>query len=196
MSLLINELERYPHSPILGPKDPLVNFLSCAADSAPDMPRGIKKAVHRVEDSLASKSGKVDEKALDKLVDWWVDGSSKDGMLAKGLGKAMVTTTQAVDIISGGVKVNALVRYTDQVRPVTHTVQPEVVTAVVNHRINIISSVVEVQERFIDTLSPIVSKMNLSMTAFGKDVEVRGCPAYMTEAKAGKVTLEVPNQAS
>ncbi len=160
------------------------------------MPRGIKKAVHRVEDSLASKSGKVDEKALDKLVDWWVDGSSKDGMLAKGLGKAMVTTTQAVDIISGGVKVNALVRYTDQVRPVTHTVQPEVVTAVVNHRINIISSVVEVQERFIDTLSPIVSKMNLSMTAFGKDVEVRGCPAYMTEAKAGKVTLEVPNQAS
>jgi Gly-Xaa carboxypeptidase len=74
------------------------------------MSKSLRKAVFDLEDSLTSKKGKVDKKALEKVLDWWVEGSVKEGVLPPGLGKAMVSTTQAVDIINGGVKVNALVR--------------------------------------------------------------------------------------
>ena len=109
MSLLIAELESNPHRPYLNPESPLVGFMSCAADSAPHMPPKLRKAIAKVEDSLIWDSGKVDRKALKEVEDWWVEGSYMDGTLAKLLGKAMVSTTQAVDIIRGGAKVNALV---------------------------------------------------------------------------------------
>jgi len=73
------------------------------------MTKHLKKAVHDLEASLSSKHGKVDQKALKALQDWWVEGSYEDGTLPVGLGKALVSTTQAVDIINGGLKVNALV---------------------------------------------------------------------------------------
>ena len=110
ISLLIAELERNPHSPYLNPESPLINFLSCTADSAPGMPSDLKKAVRKVEHSLAANSGKVNKAALRRVQDWWVHGSYKDGVLEEGVGRAMVSTTQAVDIINGGIKVNALVR--------------------------------------------------------------------------------------
>ncbi|KAL7422371.1 hypothetical protein Q5752_003017 [Cryptotrichosporon argae] len=174
ISLLIAELERHPHEPYLNPDSPLVTAISCAADSAPEIPKSIYKAIRKVTDSLAAR-GTVDKKALKTVQDWWVTGSYEDGSLPiKGMGKAMVSTTQATDIISGGVKVNAL---------------PEVVTAIINHRISIASSVSELQDRLVDVLSPVVGKLNLSLTAFGEDVELKGCPMHMTAAKAGRVVL-------
>jgi Gly-Xaa carboxypeptidase len=110
---LIAALEEHPHKPYLNPESPLVNLISCAADSAPGMPKSLKKAIGRVTDSMATGQGKVDKKALKVVEDWWVQGSYEDGTLAKGMGKAMVSTTQAVDIINGGVKVNALVSSQD-----------------------------------------------------------------------------------
>ncbi|CAD6573047.1 MAG: hypothetical protein TREMPRED_000714 [Tremellales sp. Tagirdzhanova-0007] len=174
ISLLIAELERNPHSPSLNPESPLFDLLSCTANSAPSMPSELKKAVRKVEKSLAAHCSKVNKAALKRIQDWWVHGSYQDGILEEGLGRAMVSTTQAVDIINGGVKVNAL---------------PEVVTAIVNHRISVASSVIELQEHLIDILSPMAVKMNLSMSAFGEEVKLRGCKAHMTEAKAGKIIL-------
>lgn len=55
------------------------------------------------------KKTRVNKKALKRIEEWWVNGSEEDGTLPKGAGRAMVSTTQAVDIINGGVKVNALV---------------------------------------------------------------------------------------
>ena len=74
------------------------------------MPSELKKAVRKVEKSLAAHCSKVNKAALKRIQDWWVHGSYQDGILEEGLGRAMVSTTQAVDIINGGVKVNALVR--------------------------------------------------------------------------------------
>jgi Gly-Xaa carboxypeptidase len=108
ISLLIAALEHNPHRPYLNPTSPLVNYLECAAEFSDGMPKGLRKAVFDLEDSLSSKRGEVDNKALEKVLDWWVEGSVADGTLPKGMGKAMVSTTQAVDIINGGVKVNAL----------------------------------------------------------------------------------------
>ena len=87
-------------------------MISCAADFAPDTPSKLKRAIRKVEKSLAlqsHKKSKVDKKALKEVEDWWVKGSVEDGAMMPGMGKAMVSTTQAVDIINGGVKINALV---------------------------------------------------------------------------------------
>lgn len=65
-------------------------------------------------------------------------------------------------------------------------VQPEVVTAVVNHRIDINSSPKELQHHIIKTLSPVASKYGLSMEAFGEDVDYDMCPMM---AGAGKIIL-------
>ncbi|KAJ8586003.1 carboxypeptidase S [Rhizopogon salebrosus TDB-379] len=79
--------------------------------------------------------------------------------------KAMLGTTQAVDLVEGGVKVNAL---------------PERASAVVNHRIAEHSSVDEVQQHLIDILTPIALKYDLAVVAFGSNV---------TSGGAGQVTL-------
>lgn len=96
--------------------------------------------------------------------------------------KAMLGTTQAVDLVEGGVKVNAL---------------PERASAVVNHRIAEhrfylflgrvglhsllpFSSVDEVQQHLIDILTPIALKYDLAVVAFGSNV---------TSGGAGQVTL-------
>ncbi|TFY78058.1 hypothetical protein EWM64_g5954 [Hericium alpestre] len=66
---------------------------------------------------------------------------------------ALLGTTQAVDLISGGVKVNAL---------------PESAAAVVNHRIAEHSSVGELQKYLTDLLTPVATLFNLSVNAFGQ----------------------------
>ncbi|KAJ7100236.1 carboxypeptidase S [Mycena belliarum] len=64
---------------------------------------------------------------------------------------ARLMTTQAVDIIYGGVKVNAL---------------PEQATAIVNHRISVDSSVAEVQDRYVELLTPVAKHFNLTVIDF------------------------------
>jgi hypothetical protein len=77
------------------------------------MPKTLRRDVEKLGKSLAiskkHRKGKGDKKALKRIEEWWVNGSESDGTLPPGAGRAMVSTTQAVDIINGGVKVNALV---------------------------------------------------------------------------------------
>ncbi|WWC63515.1 uncharacterized protein I303_106118 [Kwoniella dejecticola CBS 10117] len=178
ISLLIAALEKHPHVPHLNVESPLVNFIACGADSAPDFPSHLRRSIQKVEDSLSSRSGKVDRKALKEVEDWWLEGSYLDGTLPQGTGRSMVGTTQAVDIINGGLKVNAL---------------PESVVAIVNHRISLSSSVAELQQQLVDVISPVAHKLNLQVEAFGKDVQYHGC--HMGEdvsgPQAGKVILSV-----
>ncbi|WVQ72089.1 hypothetical protein IAR50_001634 [Cryptococcus sp. DSM 104548] len=182
LSLLIAAIEKHPHKPYLSPESPLVNYISCAANSPADTPPDLAKAIKRVDSSLSRDGGKkVDKKALKEVEDWWVEGSWKDGSYQNGQGKAMVSTTQAVDIVYGGLKVNAL---------------PESVSAIVNHRINIASSVAELQSHLIDIISPVAAKFNLAIDAFGKDIQTqhRGCHSSSSSSgekgpKAGKIVL-------
>ncbi|KAK0188759.1 hypothetical protein F5146DRAFT_933624 [Armillaria mellea] len=71
----------------------------------------------------------------------------------------MLKTTQAVDLIQGGVKVNAL---------------PEKASAVINHRVAEHSSTEEVQQHIIELLVPIAAEYNLSVDAFGKTLDFGG----------------------
>ncbi|WVO21424.1 uncharacterized protein IAS62_002732 [Cryptococcus decagattii] len=180
ISLLIAALERHPHEPYLNPSSPLVTFISCAANSPAHIPSHLAKAIHKVEKSLKHGDGKkVNKKALKQVEDWWVTGSYEDGTLGKGMGKAMVSTTQAVDIINGGLKVNAL---------------PESVVAIVNHRINLASSVAELQQQITDVITPVASKLNLAVEAFAKEIQPHGHGCHFSKddsPRAGKVILSV-----
>lgn len=73
--------------------------------------------------------------------------------------KALLGNTQAVDLISGGVKVNAL---------------PERASAVINHRIAEHSSVGELQQHVTDLLTPLAIKYDLALVAFGTNVTCGG----------------------
>ncbi|KAG1866210.1 hypothetical protein F4604DRAFT_1779356 [Suillus subluteus] len=73
--------------------------------------------------------------------------------------KAILGTTQAVDLVEGGVKVNAL---------------PERASAVVNHRIAEHSSVGELQQHMVDLLTPLAAKYDLAFVAFGSNVTYGG----------------------
>ncbi|KAF7335832.1 Gly-x carboxypeptidase [Mycena venus] len=92
-----------------------------------------------------------------------------EGILSKDkLYRSQIGTTQAVDVVSGGVKSNAL---------------PEEAHAVVNHRILAESSVSAVREHNVALLQPLAEKFNLSFNAFGVGVSQPGVPS------SGNLTL-------
>ncbi|KAL7411552.1 carboxypeptidase S [Mrakia frigida] len=137
LSLLIAEVEAHPHKANLTRENPYYSLMGCAAEFAPG-----------VEPSLRSliKASVKSDKALKQLGD--VFGADRTT-------RGLVGTTQAVDLIGGGVKVNAL---------------PEKSWAVVNHRINVASSPQELRERFTSVIKPKAKALNLTLTAWGKDI--------------------------
>ncbi|KAF9511576.1 hypothetical protein BS47DRAFT_1377147 [Hydnum rufescens UP504] len=132
-----------PHEAHLKRTSPLYSTLLCAAEHAPDMDGHLKQELY--------KSVKSD-RAL-KQVESIVFNSPDIGDIAR----ALSTTTQAVDFIQGGIKVNAL---------------PELATAVVNHRIAIDSSVSELTTRLTQLLEPLAAKHRLDFVSFGRNVSV------------------------
>lgn len=78
---------------------------------------------------------------------------------------SLVGTTQAIDIVYGGVKVNAL---------------PEQAWAIVNHRISTESSIAATKVRDIELLESIANDFNLSYMAFGSHISNGDAPSYGT----------------
>lgn len=83
-------------------ESPFYGTIQCLAAYAPELPKKLRRAVKKSVKS--DRALKKVEKILSDNLDY----------------KARITTTQAVDLIGGGVKVNAL---------------PEQAWAVINHRV-------------------------------------------------------------
>ncbi|KAL4066388.1 hypothetical protein V8B97DRAFT_1979578 [Scleroderma yunnanense] len=134
----ISAIEANPHKPQLLRNGTPFTTVQCLAEHSPLFPDELR--------SLARKAVK-DDSALEKLT----------AALAKlsPLMKAIMTTTQAVDVIEGGVKVNAL---------------PERASAIINHRIAEHSSVAELQQYIINVLSPVAATHDLTLKAFGQTI--------------------------
>ena len=115
----------------------------CLAAHAPTLPRKLRKSL-----KLAVKGN---DKALHYAEDTLFSSSNPDGKRWR----ALAGTTQAADLIQGGVKANAL---------------PERAWAVVNHRIATDSSIEDVQDHVTATLRPLADEFNLTYTAFGEIV--------------------------
>ncbi|KAJ6581406.1 carboxypeptidase S [Mycena capillaripes] len=134
LSRLVVALENTLHEPSLHRAGTAFANVQCAIahdpNSSPSLRRLARKAL-------------TDDVALEDLKNYLLQS---DPVFA-----AMLRTTQAVDIVYGGIKSNAL---------------PEVAAVVVNHRIAEQSSVAEVQNHVVRLLSPVAAEFNMSMIAF------------------------------
>ncbi|KAH8093807.1 carboxypeptidase S [Cristinia sonorae] len=145
LSALVAHIEKNPYKPHLGRGTPMYEKALCMAAHLPELPKPLREALQKAPTS---------DSALHEA----------EAILFKDkLFKALVGTTQAVDLIQGGVKTNAL---------------PESAWAVVNHRIATDSSVAAVQDRDTEVVLSLAQEFNLSVTAFGKQLSGEGVPAY------------------
>lgn len=138
LASVVTELEANPHVPKLARDRTYYQGLQCRAKYDAGFPSDMRKLVIESQTSDA----KLHELET-KLDDFDPAYSASAG------------TTQAIDIIYGGVKINAL---------------PEAVYAITNHRIADHSSVSELQDRFASIVAPVAAKHNMSLDAFGKQI--------------------------
>ncbi|EGV61694.1 carboxypeptidase S [Yamadazyma tenuis ATCC 10573] len=136
MAKLIDRIESVDFSPAITNANPLMNALQCMAEHG------------QIEKSLKSDIIKAvfDANANKKLVEYL----SKDPST-----EFLIKTSQAVDIIQGGVKSNAL---------------PEYVSVVVNHRISAEESVESTSKKILDDIKSIATKFDLGIVFENKTI--------------------------
>ncbi|KZT65622.1 carboxypeptidase S [Daedalea quercina L-15889] len=161
IGMLAELLVHYENSPIeakLSRGTPTYWHAECLAAHAPELPSSLRSSIKK-----AGSSDKALRAAQNELF--------KDHAF-----KALVGTTQAIDIIGGGVKSNAL---------------PENAMAIINHRIATDSSVGAVQKHGIAAFRDLAARFNLSFTAFGSSI-TGDAPAYgsLTLSDAWGMALE------
>ncbi|RPD64399.1 carboxypeptidase S [Lentinus tigrinus ALCF2SS1-7] len=147
LSQLLVHYEANPYEPILSRDTPMYWKSQCLAAHVPGLPHKLRKAL---------KKGVKSDHALKE---------AQKELFKERAFRALVGTTQAIDLINGGVKTNAL---------------PEQAWAVVNHRIATDSSVDAVKEHDTALLKSLAQEFNLSYAAFGSQVTGEDAPAYGT----------------
>ncbi|RYP46410.1 hypothetical protein DL768_007377 [Monosporascus sp. mg162] len=155
MSELITMIEANPYEPRLYSENPYLGFLKCGAAHSPEFPPKLRKLLPTHRDAACHKKDKL---ALE---------AAKAGDIIKYL----FTTSLAPDVISGGVKSNAL---------------PERTRVLVNHRVNIGEHSSDVKAKLTDLAETVAKKYNLTVHAFTDEAET---PLSIT-LKAGPLTLE------
>ncbi|KAF9262223.1 carboxypeptidase S [Marasmius fiardii PR-910] len=150
LSKLLVEIEDHPYNAQLSRDDILYSTLQCYAEHAKSFPSDLRKVIRHSANS---------DKALRELQHI----INQDPQYVN-----LIATTQAIDLIQGGVKSNAL---------------PEQAWAVVNHRISTRSSLEETQAHNIKVLKKFAKLFNLTFTAFGQHITDPDTPSK------GKLTL-------
>lgn len=140
LSELITKIESTQYPTYLTDSNPYLGALQCGAAHAPHFPNKLKKLL----------SGR-DESKICKHNDLLALEAAKQGRPVQYL----MQTSQAVDIIAGGVKVNAL---------------PERVSATVNHRITQGDEPEMVWSHLTDLAGCVAKKHNLTLRAFEENV--------------------------
>ncbi|KAK0238696.1 hypothetical protein EDD85DRAFT_827812 [Armillaria nabsnona] len=141
LSALLVEFEEHPYVPKLSKEDVLYSTLQCYTAHGTKVSKRLRRAMeHSAHSDWALR-------ALEKI------------LFKEAFFKSLVETTQAIDLIHGGVKSNAL---------------PEQAYAVVNHRISTLSSVAETQDHDIATVRKLAHKFNLTFAAFGESITEAG----------------------
>lgn len=138
ISEVVTLLEANPFKGDITPRNPFYHFLKCAAGYAADIDDGMKSDILLVDQCTPAK-----ERVLDRL--------DEEG----GLAKFVLQTSQAADIISGGLKINAL---------------PEKVTVQVNHRIAVESTTDDIKKRVAHYVTKVAKKHGFSVEAWGEAV--------------------------
>ncbi|KAF8631930.1 hypothetical protein AX15_002183 [Amanita polypyramis BW_CC] len=150
LSSLLVHYEAQPFKVPFKREDPLYDTVLCYGQHAKSMSKDLRRLIQKSTGS--DKALRLLEREL-----------YEDRVL-----KSQVGTTQAIDIIHGGVKSNAL---------------PEKAHAIVNHRISMLSSVAAVQKYDAKRLKKLASHHNLTFNAFGKSIGDESAPS------SGSLTL-------
>jgi Gly-Xaa carboxypeptidase len=143
ISQLIALIEDHPYEPYLADENPFLGLMQCGATYGPEFPHKLKKLLPNSSDKSRNAKKKKDKLAHE---------ASKAGPAIKYL----MTTSVAVDVISGGVKVNAL---------------PERTVATVNHRINVGEDTYKVKHKLTKLTKAIAARYNLTVHAFNDEGE-------------------------
>ncbi|KAL2163956.1 hypothetical protein VTH06DRAFT_3169 [Thermothelomyces fergusii] len=139
LSELITKIEAEQYPTRLADENPYFTQLQCGAAYSPDFPEKLKELLgRRLSRGAGACRAGPDRLALE---------AAKQGPVIKYL----MQTSQAVDVISGGIKVNAL---------------PERATAVVNHRINVGETSRTVKDRLAALAGEVARAHNLTLHAF------------------------------
>ncbi|XP_006461973.1 hypothetical protein AGABI2DRAFT_193317 [Agaricus bisporus var. bisporus H97] len=150
LSAMLTHLESNPSELEFSRAHPFYGTLQCFATHAENMPSDYRKLI------IASATS---DGAMRKLI----ETISQDHLL-----KNFIGTTQAINVIKGGIKANAL---------------PEQAAAIVNHRISVTSNLTETKGRYVWLLKDFASQFDLSFTAFGE---------VIAEGSKGSLTVGEP----
>jgi Gly-Xaa carboxypeptidase len=153
MSELITQIEENPYSPNLDTKNPTLALLQCASEHSPKFPAELRKLLENhppfsPQPDDVFKIHKPETLGKDELAEALAQLSATI--------KYLMTTSVAVDVINGGVKVNAL---------------PERTVANINHRINVGSSSKDVKAKLTDLAKTMAEKHNLTLNCFNDGEE-------------------------
>ncbi|KAI8609668.1 hypothetical protein BC830DRAFT_1149426 [Chytriomyces sp. MP71] len=153
-ALLINALESASFPILLSNENAFLGTLACYTEHHPLPDPFLKWAIENLPGS---------RKALRKYLSKRADTRN------------LLSTSQAVTVIRGGLKVNAL---------------PEKVVATVNHRISVDSALKDVETHYIDVLGKVVEKYRLDLTVqeFGGSGQVAWKKSWGAKA-TGNVTI-------
>ncbi|KAK3688714.1 hypothetical protein B0T22DRAFT_161211 [Podospora appendiculata] len=138
ISDLITRIEAEQYRTHLESENPYFTQLQCGAAHSPDFPAKLKDLLAQRRRAPVSCRARPDHLAVE---------AAKQGPEIKYL----MQTSQAVDVIAGGVKINAL---------------PESVTVKVNHRINVGDTAQLVYGRLTKLAGAVADKFNLTLHAF------------------------------
>ena len=137
MSELITLIEADQYNTFLAAENPYLGLLTCGAEHAPKFPSKIEKLLHKHKTPKTCKA-KGDKLAIE--------------VAKEGLGtRYLMQTSIAADVISGGVKNNAL---------------PERTVATINHRVNIGERTQDVHDKITHHTKKLAKKYNLTLNAF------------------------------
>ncbi|KAG8170083.1 hypothetical protein KVR01_000828 [Diaporthe batatas] len=136
LSEAVVALESHPYDPVLLKGSPIYNHYVCQARYSPDAEPEVTRLLEEGDlEALARELASQDRPTNFRL-----------------------QTSQAVDYVSGGQKINAM---------------PEVVRVGVNYRVAPQNSIGEVMHNVVRHLGPIVDKYNLALAAFEDDDEYK-----------------------
>ncbi|EME79153.1 uncharacterized protein MYCFIDRAFT_34215 [Pseudocercospora fijiensis CIRAD86] len=136
---IITSIESQQYPTFLAKDNPFYGFLQCGAEYSPDFPKKLKKLLGERSEGKETCAAKHKDKIAQEAAK-----ISKESQY-------LMQTSQAVDLIKGGTKTNAL---------------PEAAVAVVNHRINLGQEPEDVWTHITHLVQPIAKKYNLTLNAF------------------------------
>lgn len=149
---IISKLEDNPYEPELLEDSPVHHHLQCFARHSPTYQPEITRLV---------KAGDL-------------DGLAKELIQFHRAGRYMIQTSQSVDLIQGGQKINAM---------------PEHVSLGVNYRVAPQDSIPEVQHNLVKTIQAVVEKFDLHVKAFEGDEKYESYasgPGHKSAAKSSE----------